>query len=101
MKVNSPLGSTRGWSDLFADYIWLDAHDQLLASLVQRGINAGKYLTDITLTGFGQQQIDEWVKNNSGIHYAGQEVVHNENVEYAFPAPDLRLEDSSVLTTVL
>lgn len=100
-KVNSPLGATRGWSDLFADYIWLDAHDQLLASLVQRGINAGKYLTDITLTGFGQQQIDEWVKKNSGIHYAGQEVVHNENVAYNFPSPNLRLEDSSQLANVL
>lgn len=100
-KVNSPLGATRGWSDLFSDYIWLDAHDQLLAALVQRAINSGKYLTDIELTGFGQAQIDEWVAKNHAVNYAGQEVVHNENVKYSFPSPDLRLEDSSNLTTTL
>ncbi len=100
-KVNSPLGATRGWSDLLAGLDWIDQHDQLLFSLTEKATNAGKYVVDVLLKGMNEEQQRKWLAKRRSSFMPGEWVTHNEDVEYSFPAPDLKLEDQTILTSTL
>lgn len=100
-KVNSPLGATRGWSDLLSAIDWIDQHDQLLFSLTEKATNAGKYVVDVLLKGMNEGQQKNWLSKRRKSFEPGEWVTHNEDVTYSFPAPDLQLEDQTILTTTL
>ena len=98
--INNPMTADRGWSDLLPDMDWIDAHDQFLFSSVEKAIESSKYVLDVTLTGKNEQQIREWLRTQSALK-PGQRFAHNENVTQEFKTPDLRLEDSASLASVL
>ena len=98
--INNPMTSSRGWSDLLPDMDWIDAHDQFLFSSVEKAIESSKYVLDITLQGKNEQQIREWLRNQRPLK-PGERFAHNENVTQEFKTPDLRLEDSASLASVL
>ena len=98
--INNPMTANRGWSDLLPDMDWIDAHDQFLFSSVEKAIESSKYVLDITLQGKNEQQIREWLRNQRPLK-PGERFAHNENVTQEFKTPDLRLEDSASLASVL
>lgn len=100
-KINAPLGSTRGWSDLLPNLIWLDANDQLLFALVQKAINASRYLVDVLLENMNEQQQQEWLAKNYVDFTNGEWFTHNEGVTLSFPSPDLKMDDSTTLSSAL
>ena len=100
-KINAPMGSTRGWSDLLPNLIWLDANDQLLFALVQKAINASRYLVDVLLENMNEQQQQEWLAKNYVEFTSGEWFTHNQNVTLSFPSPDLKMDDSTTLSSAL
>ena len=98
--INNPMTANRGWSDLLPDMDWIDAHDQFLFSSVEKAIESSKYVLDVTLTGKNEQQIREWLRDQRTLK-PGERFAHNENVTQEFKTPDLRLEDSASLASVL
>ena len=94
------MTANRGWSDLLPDMDWIDAHDQFLFSSVEKAIESSKYVLDVTLTGKNEQQIKEWLRNQRSLK-PGERFAHNENVSQEFKTPDLKLEDSASLASVL
>ena len=98
--INNPMTANRGWSDLLPDMDWIDAHDQFLFSSVEKAIESSKYVLDVTLTGKNEQQIKEWLRNQRSLK-PGERFAHNENVSQEFKTPDLKLEDSASLASVL
>ena len=98
--INNPMSANRGWSDLLPDMDWIDAHDQFLFSSVEKAIESSKYVLDITLAGKNEQQIREWLRGQRPLK-PGERFAHNENVSQEFKTPDLRLEDSASLASVL
>tara|TARA_R100000808_G_scaffold4949_2_gene15478 strand:+ start:8612 stop:10165 length:1554 start_codon:yes stop_codon:yes gene_type:complete len=98
--INNPMTANRGWSDLLPDMDWIDAHDQFLFSSVEKAIESSKYVLDVTLTGKNEQQIREWLRNQRSLK-PGERFAHNENVSQEFKTPDLKLEDSASLASVL
>ena len=98
--INNPMTANRGWSDLLPDMDWIDAHDQFLFSSVEKAIESSKYVLDVTLTGKNEQQIREWLRNQRALK-PGERFAHNENVSMSFQTPDLKLEDSAALASVL
>ena len=98
--INNPMTANRGWSDLLPDMDWIDAHDQFLFSSVEKAIESSKYVLDVTLTGKNEQQIREWLRNQRALK-PGERFAHNENVQMSFQTPDLKLEDSASLASVL
>ena len=100
-KVNAPIGSTRGWSDLLPSMDWIDAHDQFLFANVEKAINSARYILDIVLHGMTEEQQEEWFEKNKTLFTAGDWFVHNENVEAKHQSPDLRMEDTSTFGDML
>ena len=98
--INNPMSANRGWSDLLPDMDWIDAHDQFLFSSVEKAIESSKYVLDVTLQGKNEQQIREWLRNQKALK-PGERFAHNENVSMNFQTPDLKLEDSASLASVL
>jgi len=98
--INNPMTANRGWSDLLPDMDWIDAHDQFLFSSVEKAIESSKYVLDVTLQGKNEQQIREWLRNQRALK-PGERFAHNENVSMNFQTPDLKLEDSASLASVL
>ena len=98
--INNPMTANRGWSDLLPDMDWIDAHDQFLFSSVEKAIESSKYVLDVTLTGKNEQQIREWLRGQRTLK-PGERFAHNENVTQEFKTPDLKLEDSAALASVL
>ena len=98
--INNPMTANRGWSDLLPDMDWIDAHDQLLFSSVEKAIESSKYVIDVTLTGKNDKHIREWLRNQRALK-PGERFAHNENVSMNFQTPDLKLQDSASLASVL
>jgi hypothetical protein len=99
-KMNSPITATRGWSDLLPGLDWLDAHDQLLFSQVEKAIESAKYIWDILVKGATKETLEEFMDQLPEFS-PGQRVGRNESVEYGVHSPDLHLEDVATLAGVL
>ena len=98
--LNNTLSADRGWSDLLSENDWMDAHDQLLFSTVEKAIHSSHWVEDILLRGMNQQQQEEW-KRKQPKSKPGRRFTHNENIEMSIKSPDLRLEDVGVLAGVV
>ena len=101
LKVNAPIGSTRGWSDLLPSMDWIDAHDQYLFANVKKAINAGKYILDVLLEGMTESQQREWLEKNRTTFESGDWFTHNETVTASFMVPDLKMDDTSTFGEML
>ena len=101
LKVNAPIGSTRGWSDLLPSMDWIDAHDQYLFANVKKAINAGKYILDVLLEGMTESQQREWLEKNRTTFESGDWFTHNETVAASFMVPDLKMDDTSTFGEML
>lgn len=98
--VNKPLSATRGVSDLLAQMDWLDTHDQLLFSTVEKAVQSANHVWDVTLEGMNQTQINKWLQEQPTIR-PGQRFAHNEKVSMLTHAPDLHLEDVTTLSNTI
>lgn len=92
--VNKISTSKRGRSDLFALADWVDGFDQFLFNALERSHIMNVFLWDVTLKGYDQPQIDEWLKDQS-IPKPASIRAHNEQVKWEAVVPDLGSHDTS------
>lgn len=97
--VNNPMSANRGWSDLFAEADWIDAHDQFLFAEVEKAINAGKWVMDVLLKGMNETQQRAWLAKRERNLKPGTWLTRNESIEYKIQNTDLHLEDATALGT--
>ncbi len=95
--INNPMSANRGWSDLFAEADWIDAHDQFLFAQVEKAINAGKWVMDVLLKGMNETDQRRWLAKRRRTLNPGTWLTRNEQVEYKIISPDLKLEDAMTL----
>ena len=99
-KVNSPMSSQRGWSDLMQSLDWVEALDQAFFSETEKVIATAMLLLDVKLTGANADQQEKFLREMPPIKPM-QSIVHNEAVEYNFLIPDLKLQDITSFLTAL
>lgn len=99
-KVNSPMGASRGWSDLLHNLDWIDAHDKFLFAEVEKAIESAKYVLDTTITGADQATLNKY-RIALQMRKPMENFVHNEAITNQFMNPNLQLEDASILAGAL
>jgi len=92
--INKVANALRGRSDLFSIADWIDGYDQFLFNRLERSHLMNVFLWDITLEGYNQNQVDEWLKKQ-GIPKPASMRAHNEKVKWNAVVPELGAHDAS------
>ena len=92
--INKVANALRGRSDLFCLADWIDGYDQFLFNRLERSHLMNVFLWDITLEGYNQNQIDEWLKEQ-GLPKPASMRAHNEKVKWSAVVPELGAHDAS------
>jgi len=92
--INKVASALRGRSDLFCLADWIDGYDQFLFNRLERSHLMNVFLWDITLEGYNQNQVEEWLKNQ-GIPKPASMRAHNEKVKWNAVVPELGAHDAS------
>lgn len=92
--INKVANSLRGRSDLFCLADWIDGYDQFLFNRLERSHLMNVFLWDVTLEGYDQPQIDEWLKK-TGLPKPASMRAHNERVKWSAVVPELGAHDAS------
>lgn len=92
--INKVANSLRGRSDLFCLADWIDGYDQFLFNRLERSHLMNVFLWDVTLEGYDQTQIDEWLKK-TGLPKPASMRAHNEKVKWNAVVPELGAHDAS------
>jgi len=92
--INKVANALRGRSDLFSLADWIDGYDQFLFNRLERSHLMNVFLWDVTLEGYNQRQIDDWLKEQ-GLPKPASMRAHNEKVKWQAIVPDLGAHDAS------
>ena len=92
--VNNPPNDPRGRSDYYALFDWIDGLERYGYNYLERAEFLLNFVWDITLNGYTEDQIREWLRNNPPPE-PGSQRAHNENVTWAAVAPDIKATDFS------
>lgn len=92
--INKVANSLRGRSDLFCLADWIDGYDQFLFNRLERSHLMNVFLWDVTLEGYNQTQIDDWLKEQ-GLPKPASMRAHNEKVKWSAVVPELGAHDAS------
>ena len=92
--INKVANALRGRSDLFSLADWIDGYDQFLFNRLERSHLMNVFLWDVTLEGYNQRQIDDWLKEQ-GLPKPASMRAHNEKVKWKAIVPELGAHDAS------
>ena len=92
--INKVANALRGRSDLFSLADWIDGYDQFLFNRLERSHLMNVFLWDVTLEGYNQRQIDDWLKEQ-GLPKPASMRAHNEKVKWQAIVPELGAHDAS------
>jgi len=93
-RVNNVTTASRGRSDLVALADYLDLYNQFLFNRGERAAFGNAWIWDVLLKGMNEGQIKEFLQKNPPPK-PGSVRAHNENVEWACVAPDLKAHDAT------
>lgn len=93
--INKVSNGSRGISDLYDRADWLDGHEQFMFNRLERADLANRIVTDVTVTGATDAEIQERTKSFK-LPPAGGAHLHNEKVAIEMKAPKLEAADASV-----
>lgn len=94
-KLNTVREATRGLSDLYTLSDWLDGYEELLFNLRDRDADLRAFAWDVTLNGYNDQQIRDWL-NNTEKPKPGSWFAHNENIVMEPKTPQLNAMDTTL-----
>ena len=94
-KKNSVIGATRGRPDLFSLVDWMDGYDKMLFDQLERVGLLNAFIWDVTLKGYDQTRVNEWLRNRKTPPRSGSVRAHNDNETWQAVAPSLNSEDVS------
>jgi len=89
---NNPPTAARGRSDFLTLFDWIDGLERYGFNGLERSEYLLNFIWDVTLKGFNEDQIREWLKTNPPPQ-SGSMRAHNENVEWDAVAPELKNTD--------
>ncbi len=92
--INNPPNDPRGRSDFLTLFDWIDGLERYGYNHLDRSEFINNFVWDVKLSGFTEEQIKEWLKNNPPPQ-PGSVRAHNESVEWDAVAPDLKSTDVS------
>lgn len=95
--VNRILGQQRGTPDLLAIADYVDGYDQLVFNALERSGLVNAFLYDVTLKGFDDPKINEWVARNGVAPRPGSVRAHNESETWEVLTPNLGTSDTVAL----
>jgi hypothetical protein len=95
--VNRLLGQERGTPDLLAIADYVDGYDQLVFNALERSGLVNAFLYDVTLKGFDEAKIAEWVTLHGTAPRPGSVRAHNESEVWDVLTPNLGTSDTVAL----
>ena len=95
--VNRLLGQERGTPDLLAIADYVDGYDQLVFNALERSGLVNAFLYDVTLKGFDDAKINEWVSRHGTAPRPGSVRAHNESEAWEVLTPNLGTSDTVAL----
>jgi len=90
--INHPPNSPRGRSDYLTLFDWIDGLERYGFNYLERAEFMFNFVWDVMLKGMTEEQIREWLQNNSPPD-PGSIRAHNESVEWSAVAPDIKAHD--------
>lgn len=87
--ANTLPDMVQGRSDLWAIADVIDAYDQFIWTRLERQAMLLAFVWSVQLQGATQDDIDKWIKKNSGTPKPGSVQVHNEKVTWNAVAPSM------------
>ena len=93
-SVNRVTNATRGSSDLLRKLDWLQAYEDWMFGRMEWFAQIGAFIWDVLLKGMNGDEIRKWLMDNPPPK-PNSVRAHNENVEWAAVAPDLKAVDVS------
>ncbi len=87
--INDTSTATRGRSDLLTVVDWIDAHDQILFTTVDRAMLMLAFVWDVEVQGADDKALEAYLAKNPAPK-PGSVRAHNEEVTWSAVAPDLR-----------
>ena len=101
-SVNRRPGATRGLSDLAPIIDWLDIHDQMFFSDMERAEMLKRFIWDVTVKGASPTQCEKYLRKiKAGPPRPGTVRVHGENEIWDAVSPDLKVGDCNELRNAL
>lgn len=88
-SINCPLGGRRGVSELYAAADWIDAHEEVLFTQIDRARLLNSHIWDVELMGANQTKIDAWLKKHGKPPEPGSIRAHNEKIKWTALSPQL------------
>ena len=93
-SINHPPNDPWGRSDFLTLFDWIDGLERYGFNYLERAEFMLNFIWDVLLKGMTEDQIREWQRNNPPPQ-PGAVRAHNENVEWAAVAPELKAADTS------
>jgi len=93
-SINHPPNSPRGRSDFLTLFDWIDALERYGFNYLERAEFMLNFVWDVTLNGYNEDQIREWIRNNPAPE-PGSIRAHNENATWDAVTPDLKGMDAN------
>ncbi|MDZ4242757.1 MAG: hypothetical protein U1D99_08015, partial [Candidatus Omnitrophota bacterium] len=90
--INHPPNAPRGRSDYLTLFDWIDAWERYAYNYLERAEFMMNFVWDVLLKGMSEEQIREWLRSNPPPE-PGSIRAHNESVEWAAVAPDIKAQD--------
>lgn len=101
-QINKRPGSTRGLSDLACVVDFMDAHDQMFFSNIERAELQKRFIWDVTLENASPRQIEEFMRKvKVGGPPPGSVRAHNQKEIWDAVSPDLKISDNNALQEAL
>lgn len=95
--VNRTLGQQRGTPDLVAIADYVDGYDQLVFNALERSGLVNAFLFDVTLKGYDEAKLTQWMGQHGTAPRPGSVRAHNESETWAVLSPDLGSSDTVAL----
>ena len=100
--INVTSASARGHSDLLTSLDWVQDLDRIMFDRIEKILEVGSYIWDVTFEDASQADIDEWGRKPENRKPRSGEVRgHNSKVKWEAVAPDLKATDADVDITAV
>ena len=93
--INHVSNGSRGISDLYDKADWLDGYEQFMFNRLERADLANRIVTDVTMTGATQSEVDTY-RDSFKLPPPGGAHIHNDKVAIDMKAPKLEAADASI-----
>jgi len=98
--INKVTNARRGRSDLLTLADWIDAIDQHLFGEIDRALLMKAFVWDVSFEGAGETELLDYQRKNPAPK-PGSVRYHNQKVKWEAVTPDLKTQDSQILTDLL